>query len=379
MKVIGLMSGTSIDGVDAALVEITGEGENIQVSLLAAQTYSYPQSLQTEIFALCHGKPLTMAEFCEVDDAIALHFSQCAQKLEKTTNLSAELIASHGQTVFHRPPKTTLGYSLQLGRGAIIAQVTQRPTVSNFRAADIAQNGQGAPLVPKVDACLLAHPTLTRCVQNIGGISNVTYLPPRNEPHWQKEVWGWDNGPGNSLLDLAVQRLTNGEKSYDEGGEWAAQGTPHQGLVTQWLEAEFFQQPPPKSTGRELFGESYLEQIWENFETNHLSPADRLATLTELTVCAIKKDYQTFLPFLPDEILLCGGGSHNNYLRQRLQHHFPNIAVKTTTEVGLDSQFKEAIAFAILGYWRYADHFPGNLPQVTGAKRAIELGEINLP
>jgi anhydro-N-acetylmuramic acid kinase len=289
------------------------------------------------------------------------------------------LIGSHGQTVFHRPPQTSLGYSLQLGRGALIAHLSQRPTVSNFRAGDIAQNGQGAPLVPKVDACLLSHPTQTRCIQNIGGISNVTYLPPRSQPNWEEKIWGWDNGPGNSLLDLAVQRLSNGEKRYDKGGQWAAQGTPHQTLLREWLQADFFQQPPPKSTGRELFGVAYFERVWQQAQTNHLSAADLLATLTELTVSAIARDYQTFLPQLPDTLLLCGGGSRNQYLQQRLQQQLPEVEITTTDTVGLDSHAKEAIAFAVLAYWRYCDQFPGNLPQVTGAKKAVLLGELSLP
>ncbi len=379
MKVIGLMSGTSVDGVDAALVEITGHRENINVTLLAAETYPYPESLQGEILAVCGGKALSMAEFCQLDDAIAQHFTQCAQQLETATAISAELIGSHGQTVFHRPPQNSLGYSLQLGRGAMIAHLSQRPTVSNFRAADIAQNGHGAPLVPKVDACLLSHPTQVRCVQNIGGISNVTYLPPRSQSNWEDKILGWDNGPGNSLLDLAVQRLTNGEKRYDDQGQWAAQGTPHSELLQAWLEADFFQQPPPKSTGRELFGEAYFDQLWQQAQDYNLSPADFLATLTELTVSAIAQDYQTFLPQLPDTILLCGGGSCNQYLQQRLQQKLPSIEITTTDVVGLDSHAKEAIAFAVLAYWRYWDQFPGNLPQVTGAQKTALLGEIALP
>lgn len=379
MKVIGLISGTSVDGVDVALVEITGTKQDVAVELLAGETYPYPEQLRQEILRVCGGKSVTIEQFCNLDDTIAHFFTECAQKLEKTTNITADLIASHGQTVFHRPPKNTLGYSVQWGRGEIIAHLSQRPTVSDFRAADIAQNGQGAPLVCKVDACLLSHPTLTTCVQNIGGISNVTYLPPRNEENWETKVCGWDNGPGNSLLDLAVQRLSKGEKRYDEGGKWAAQGTPQREIVQKWLEEDFFQQPPPKSTGRELFGETYLNDAWETAQAHDLNDADFLASLTELTVASIAQDYHTFLPRLPDRILLCGGGSQNRYLRQQLRKYFPEIELKTTDEVGLDSNFKEAIAFAVLGYWRYYDHFPGNLPQVTGAKQPIELGVIDLP
>jgi len=379
MKVIGLMSGTSVDGVDTALVEITGKQQNLQVESLAAETYPYPEALQKQILAVCKGKAITMEQFCQLDDAIAQQFSESAQALEKRSHQTAELIGSHGQTVFHRPPKETLGYSLQLGRGAMLAYTTQRPIVSNFRAADIAEGGQGAPLVPKVDACLLSHPQLTRCVQNIGGISNVTYLPPCSQPHWENDVYGWDNGPGNSLLDLAVQRLTNGEQPYDQNGEWAAQGSPHQELLQQWLADQFFQQPPPKSTGRELFGKAYLDRAWQQAQQYHLSPADFLATLTELTVIAISQDYHRFLPSLPDTVFLCGGGSCNPYLRQRLQYHLPNMTIQTTDEVGSDSNFKEAIAFAVLAYWRYCDHYPSNLPQVTGAKQSTMLGEIHVP
>ena len=379
MKVIGLMSGTSVDGVDAALVEITGQGATIEVTLIAAETYPYPEALQAEILAVCGGKALSMAQFCQLDDTIAQYFTQCAQQLETTTGTTAALIGSHGQTVFHRPPQATLGYSLQLGRGALIAHLSQRPTVSNFRAGDIAQNGQGAPLVPKVDACLLSHPTETRCIQNIGGISNVTYLPPRSQPNWEDKIWGWDNGPGNSLLDLAVQRLSNGEKRYDAGGQWAARGTPHPQLLAEWLQEAFFQEPPPKSTGREQFGAAYFEQVWQQAQTYHLSAEDFLATLTELTVSAIAQDYQTFLPQRPDTLLLCGGGSRNNYLQQRLQKQLPQVEITTTDAVGLDSHAKEAIAFAVLAYWRYYDQLPGNLPQVTGAKKAALLGEVSLP
>ena len=379
MKVMGLMSGTSVDGVDVALVELTGEKDKLQVKLLAGETYPYPEALQGQILAVSSGSPLTMEAFCELDDAIAQHFAQCAQTLENHTHITAELIGSHGQTVFHRPPQHSLGYSVQLGRGAMIAHCTQRPTVTNFRAADIAQGGQGAPLVPQVDACLLSHPHFSRCVQNIGGISNVTYLPPRNQSHWESKILGWDNGPGNSLLDLAVQKLTAGKHRYDDKGEWAAQGSPCLELVQNWLQQDFFQQSPPKSTGRELFGEAYLKQTWEDANAYHLSEADFLASLTELTASAIAQDYQQFLPTLPDAMLLCGGGSRNSYLRERLQAKLPQVTIQTTDDMGLNSDFKEAIAFAVLAYWRYQNQDSGNLPQVTGAKRPIILGELQIP
>ena len=271
-----------------------------------------------------------------------------------------------------------LGYSLQIGRGAVIAQITGIPTVANFRAADIAAGGQGAPLVPKVDAYLLSDPQESRCIQNIGGIGNVAYLPPRLKPSWEQQIRGWDTGPGNTLLDLAVQHLTNGAKTYDQDGNWAATGKPCLELVEHWLNEDFFEQLPPKSTGRELFGSQYLHQCLADAEPYHLSPADLLATLTELTVASIVKEYSTFLPHLPDRVLLCGGGSRNLYLKRRLQIHLQPVPVLTTDVVGLSADFKEAIAFAVLAYWRTLG-IPGNLPQVTGAHVEVLLGDVYLP
>jgi anhydro-N-acetylmuramic acid kinase len=389
MKVIGLISGTSVDGIDAALVEITGQGLDLQAQLLAGATYPYPKELREEILAVCAEKALSVAELAQLDDAIATCFALAAESIQ-SGNLQGKLIGSHGQTVYHRPPfwetdnkeaeaKLQLGYSLQLGRGAVIANLTGIPTVSNFRTADLAAGGQGAPLVAKVDACLLAHPTKFRAIQNLGGIGNVTYLPPRHQPNWEQQICGWDTGPGNALLDLAVEQLTDGRQTYDLDGNWASQGNPSHQLVQEWLQQDFFQESPPKSTGRELFGEAYLRKCWQMAQREQLSSADWLATLTELTVASIVHSYRHFLPQMPDEVLLCGGGSRNLYLRQRLQVELTSAQVLTTDEVGVDGDFKEAIAFAVLAYWRFQCSFPGNLPQVTGAKKSMLLGEINLP
>lgn len=395
--VIGLISGTSVDGIDAALVNITGRNEDLKVELLAGATYPYAAELRSQILAVCGGAAITVAQLAELDDAIASSFAQAAQNIQ-TAHPPAQLIGSHGQTVYHRPPggagkrqeargergvssallpltsRLSLGYSLQLGRGSVIAQLTGTPTVSNFRVADIAVGGEGAPLVSKVDAYLLSHPQESRCVQNIGGIGNLTYLPARNYPNWEEKIRGWDTGPGNTLLDLAVQQLTDGAQTYDRNGEWAASGTPCDQLIEQWLSQDFFHLPPPKSTGRELFGWEYLQQCLKDAEEYQLSSADLLATLTELTVASIVYSYRTFLPHMPQKVLLCGGGCRNLYLKQRLQMLL-ELPVLTTDEVGLSADFKEAIAFAILAYWRQQG-IPGNLPSVTGARQAVLLGEI---
>ncbi len=398
-RVIGLISGTSVDGIDAALVEITGTDDDLKVELLSGETYPYPTQLRAQILEVCSGASLSMAELAELDHAIALQFARSAQAIQKN-HPSATLIGSHGQTVYHQPPLRShqarakeqevrgedgnspashlpLGYTLQLGRGEVIAQVTGIKTISNFRVADIAMGGEGAPLVSRVDAYLLASPTHHRCIQNIGGISNLTYLPPR-QGNWLDRIYGWDTGPGNSLLDLAVNHFTNGSQTYDQNGTWARQGTVCSELLQQWLEQDFFQIAPPKSTGRELFGWEYTQQCLVQSQAYHLTPADLLATLTEFTVASIVDSYRRFLPLMPDEVLLCGGGSRNLYLKERLQVRMGSAVVHTTDEVGLSGDFKEAIAFAVLAYWRNLG-IPGNLPQVTGAKAAVTLGNIHLP
>lgn len=381
MIVIGLMSGTSVDGIDAALVDISGTEEDLTVKLLAGATFPYPEALRSQILAICGGKALNIAELATLDDAIALEFAQAAQQIQASAP-TASLIGSHGQTIFHRPPtknqgqdQVQLGYSYQIGRGELIAHLTGLKTISNFRVADIAAGGEGAPLVSKIDLCLLSHPTKTRVVQNLGGIGNVTYLPPKTGAA-DAQIFGWDTGPGNALLDLAVARLSNGTKSYDQDGQWAAQGKPNQQLVTQWLQQDFFHQPPPKSTGRELFGTDYLAQCWQGMDELGLGASDRLATLTELTIASMVHSYRQFLPQMPEEILLCGGGSRNSYLRQRLQAELTSTHIGTTDEVGIDADFKEAIAFAVLACWRVLG-IPGNLPQVTGAFQPVLLGEVH--
>lgn len=379
--VIGLISGTSVDGIDAALVDISGTDLDLKIELLAGETYPYPAELRERILAVCAGVAISMAELAELDDAIALAFAQAAQNIQNGHE-PASLIGSHGQTVYHRPPiasllptSHSLGYSLQLGRGAVIAHLTGITTISNFRAADIAAGGQGAPLVPRVDAYLLSHPQEGRCIQNIGGIGNLAYIPPRRD-NWLEKILGWDTGPGNSLLDLAVEHLTAGAKRYDENGNWAASGTPCHSLVEQWLNQDYFHLPPPKSTGRELFGVAYLHQCLKDAEIYQLSSADLLATLTELTAASIVHNYRTFLPQMPQQVFLCGGGSRNLYLKHRLQILLQSIPVLTTHEVGLSADFKEAIAFAVLAYWRNLG-IPGNLPAATGASQEVLLGEIH--
>jgi anhydro-N-acetylmuramic acid kinase len=380
-RIIGLMSGTSVDGIDAVLVDVSGAERDLKVDLIASQTYAYRPELRQQILEVCAGAPLSVETLMGLDDAIAQSFAEAAISIQSGQSSKATLIGSHGQTVFHRPPQADqLGCSLQLGRGEVIAHRTGIKTVCNFRAADIAAGGQGAPLVPKIDVCLLSHATLRRCVQNLGGIGNVAVLPPLNpETDLGANVKGWDTGPSNVLLDLAITRFTQGQQTYDAGGQWAAQGSICQPLVERWLQQPFFQQAPPKSTGRELFSPAYLEACLTDAQAYQLSEADMLATLTELTAASIVHSYRQVLDAMPDQVLLCGGGSRNTYLRGRIQTLLGEaIPVLTTDDVGLNADAKEAIAFAVLAHWRVLG-FPGNLPSATGAAQAVLLGELHAP
>mgnify|MGYP005847575969 CR=1 FL=1 len=373
MKILGMISGTSVDGIDLALIDLVEpSNQQIQIELLAAHTYPYPEQLRHEILQVCAAAPRTFSQIDQLDRAIAQTFAQAAQDLIKTSQLTPALIASHGQTLFHQPPTPTqLGTSWQLGKGELIAHHTNITTISNFRAADLALGGEGAPLVPIVDWLLLTDPHHHRCIQNIGGISNFTYLPANATAD---QVIGCDNAPGNVLIDLATQRFFN--QPYDRNGELASQGQIDQNLIQTWLQEPYLQLPPPKSTGRELFTPAYLNHLIS--QAPSLSPHDLLACLTEFTAQAIAQSYQRFLPQPPDQVYICGGGSRNLYLQTRLTSLLAPSQVFSTDTLNLDPNFKEAIAFAVLGYLRL-QHLPGNLPRVTGAKRATPLGEIHHP
>ncbi|MBE9157669.1 anhydro-N-acetylmuramic acid kinase [Nodosilinea sp. LEGE 06152] len=386
MRVIGLISGTSVDGIDAALVDVSGEGYELTLTLIDGLTWPYPAELQQQILALCSGEAVSLENLARLDDAVAHSFADAAQALMAQAG-PAELVASHGQTVFHRPVgrpalmhqgPIQLGYTLQLGRGAVLAQTLGLPTVSDFRQADIEAGGEGAPLAPVLDLCLLSHPTERRCVQNLGGIGNVAYLPPWDRQGKPPKVLGWDTGPANSLIDIAMHTLSEGTLTYDADGAWAAQGTPCLALVDDWLEHPYFLQPPPKSTGRELFGWEFFQRCHQAAQRQGLSAVDIIATLTEFTAASVAREYRAFLPALPDRVLVGGGGSHNPVLMARLQARLPECPVQTTDEVGLSASYKEAIAFAVLGYWQ-RQGFPGNLPTVTGASGPRVLGRLSDP
>lgn len=372
---VGLMCGTSADSIDAACVRIEGAPPMLRWELLSFAELELEEDLRKEIFAAFRPETGTVDRLCQLNFTLGEAFAKAALKAVGRAGLlpqQVDFIGSHGQTVWHIPPESGMGVpsTLQLGSPAVIAQRTGITVVSDFRARDMAAGGQGAPLVPFVDALLLTHPEKSRAVQNVGGIGNVTWLPAGG----RGEVFGFDTGPGNMLLDRAAEVLTGGRLRCDLDGRMALAGTVHWKLVEKWMAEEpYFAARPPKSTGRELFGVQRCEPYLREMEG--CSREDVLATLTAFTARSIGDSYRRFLPALPDEVLLCGGGARNPALRRLLAEELPSSRIGVTEDAGLPGDSKEAVAFAVLAY-ETMHHRPGNLPAATGASMPVVLGSI---
>ncbi len=377
MIVIGLMSGTSADGVDAAIVRLEGTPPALDWEVLGHTHRPLTLELRAELFACFTPETGSVDRLCRLNFALGKLFGATVLDAVKEAGLSTndiDLIGSHGQTLWHEPPKDEMGSTLQLGEPAIIVEMTGIPVVSNFRARDMAVGGQGAPLVPLTDWLLLSHPTRVRCAQNIGGIANVTFLPATDGSD-RDDVIAFDTGPGNMLIDEAARLATNGEWNYDHDGELASQGRVDNLLLAEWLQEPYFQIKPPRTTGRELFGAQRAARYWSQAVQHGLEPNDIVATLTMFTARSIEHAYRTYLPSLPDEIIVSGGGAKNKTLMKMLAEQLQSVPVKTSDEFGLGIEAKEAVAFAVLAYETWHKR-PGNLPSATGASRAVILGNI---
>lgn len=389
MIVIGLMSGTSADGFDAAVTRLEGSPPSLAWEVLGHSHRSFTPELRAEIFACFRPDSGSVDRLCRLNFTLGRAFGAAVLDAASDAGLTIDkidLIGSHGQTLWHEPPTDgESGSTLQLGEPAVIAQMTGVPVVSNFRTRDMAAGGQGAPLVPLADWLLLSHPTRTRAAQNIGGIANVTYLPATEEDK-EKDIPGghndskngvmaFDMGPGNMLIDEAARLATGGAWEYDHDGELASQGGVDESLLAEWLAEPYFQQKPPRTTGRELFGTQRAAEYWSQATRHGLSPADIVATLTALTARSIEHAYRTFLPTYPDEVIISGGGARNRTLMAMLVDRLAPARVSTSDEYGLGIEAKEAIAFAVLAYETWHKR-PGNIPAATNASRAVVLGSI---
>ena len=390
MIVIGLMSGTSADGIDVAIVRLEGAPPTLTWNLLAYAHRIFTPELRAEIFACFRPETGSVDRLCRLNFVLGEAFGNAVLESVHNAGLSMkeiDLIGSHGQTFWHEPPGgSASGSTLQLGEPAIIAEMTGVPVVSNYRTRDMAAGGQGAPLVPLADWVLLSHPTRIRTAQNIGGIANVTFLPPvyaKQEPSSQVNVrsdsahgiLAFDTGPGNMLIDEVVRLATDGAWNYDHNGALAAQGNVNESLLLEWMAEPFFQQPPPRTTGRELFGTQRAMEYWSKASQRGLSSGDIVTTLTALTARSIEHAYRNFLPAFPDEVIVSGGGASNYTLMAMLTERLRPARLTTSDEYGLSIEAKEAVAFAVLAYETWHRR-PGNIPTATGASRAVVLGNI---
>ncbi len=385
--VIGLISGTSADGVDATLVKIVGR-EPDRVETIAFTTKPYPTEIRETVLRVSHNGDVET--LCWLNFVLGEIFAEAALEVIKVAGVSAKrvsLIGSHGQTVRHLPPKPSSSVprpssrqvgTLQIASPAVIAFRTGIPVVSDFRTKDMAAGGQGAPLVPLVDWLLLRHSRKNRIALNIGGIANLTVLPAGARA---SDVVAFDSGPGNMLIDGAVRHFSGGQESFDRDGEWAKRGKVDKNLLRWLMRHPFLRQPPPKSTGREMFGESFLQRILERSKRLGLAPHDVVATLTAFTASSVADAIERFV--LPkvgsvDELIVSGGGANNPVLMAMLKERMPQISVHRSDEFGINADAKEAIAFAVLAH-RTVMGLAGNLPSATGAKMPVILGSITLP
>ncbi len=382
--VIGLMSGTSADGVDAALARISGCGQEIEAALVGFKKTRYEPGLRQRILALMSTQA-RVADVCRMNFAIGRLFAEAALDLVHRCGLQAgelDLIASHGQTICHLPPGGPLddlsgGSTLQIGEPAVIADMTGVTVVADFRPQDMAAGGQGAPLVPYADYALFRSPEKTRAVQNIGGIANVTLIPAGGSI---EEVIAFDTGPGNMIIDALVTALTRGEKTFDEDGALSALGRVEESLLSWLMGHEYVSRRPPKSTGREEFGAEFVGELLERAQAADVSAEDLLATAVAFTAASIASNYRDFLlvEHKIDEVILGGGGSYNATLRRMLQGRLPDIPIFLHEDLGIPGEAKEALAFAILGNETMLGQ-PANMPGATGARRPVILGKIVPP
>jgi anhydro-N-acetylmuramic acid kinase len=379
---IGLMSGTSADGVDAALVRIAAGAQTIRPQLEAFQTVPFPAGMREAILAASEASTGTVERLCRLNVALGEVFAEAAVAVASQARVGLEaidLIGSHGQTVHHLPqPVCMHGYvvrsTLQLGEPSVIAERTGIMTVADFRPRDLAAGGEGAPLAPYAHHLLFSDPQRERLVHNIGGISNVTLLPAGGTLN---DVLAFDTGPGNMPIDGLVSRLSGGRETFDRDGRRARRGRVHQGLIDEWLAHPFLHSPPPKSTGREVFGNVFLEQACAQAGALGLTDDDLVATLTAFTAASIVEAYRAFiLPAHPRiESILCGGGSHNQTLTGWLQAALPAVSWRSCDEFGLSADALESVSFALLAYETIRGRAT-NVPAATGARRAAILGKV---
>ena len=378
MLAVGLMSGTSLDGVDTVLCEISGQDESTKVKQLYFKTYDIPESLRTKIRKCCSRELIPVDLICSLNFELGYLFADAVKSLCKDANVKLEdlsFIASHGQTIFHipKPYDDYVPSTLQIGEAAIIANECKTKVISNFRVMDMAVGGEGAPLVPYSETLLYSEENQAVALQNIGGIGNVTVLPKKGDT---KKVIAFDTGPGNMMIDEAVRTFYG--KKYDTDGYYARQGNLIPSLAAELKEHPYFNLEIPKTTGREMFGEHFTKSILEKYHS--CEPNDLIHTFTWFTAYSIAYHYKKYLisEYGLKKCIIGGGGAYNSYLLELIRNEISELTVMTQEEHGFSSEAKEALAFVILGNQTYHGS-PSNVPSATGAKKSVILGQITYP
>jgi anhydro-N-acetylmuramic acid kinase len=378
---IGLMSGTSVDGIDAVLIEIEGNGINTKYKQLGFITFDYSEEESQKLLKLAEGIQGGSKELLQMDVFLGRKFAQAALFLCKKYSIPVEkidFIGTSGHTFYHLPnPTVYLGQkvsgTLQLGDPSYLNEAFNCPVVSDFRVRDMAAGGQGAPLVPYTEFILFRSEEKTVALQNIGGIGNITILPKACR---RNEVIAFDTGPGNMVIDNIVKIYTHGKLSYDKDGLIARKGKIDYYLLSILLDDDYLKKDLPKSTGREKYNHKYIENIINIAKERHISDEDVIYTVTYFTAKTIEIGINTFSKTTPEQLIIGGGGSHNLVLLEILKNLLPSIQVVTNEEIGLDSDSKEAVAFAILAN-ETLNGICNNLVSVTGAKHPVIMGKIS--
>ena len=377
--VAGIMSGTSLDGVDVAIARLIGHGASMEVTQVGFVTTPYRVSLRALLMEAATSEAFSVTQLSQLNVRVALAYARCVRKAMKATGVNAlDLVGSHGQTIRHVPVAVpcagrAVASTLQIGDPSVLANLLRVPVVGDFRMADMALGGQGAPLVPYFDYVTLRDVAQTRGLLNVGGIANLTVLPAGCAI---EDVYGFDAGCGNMVLDALAERLL--DAPYDPGGQTAAQGQPSERVLGEMLRDPFLARRPPRSTGRTWYGPAYVERFLAACSGH--STADILATATALTARSVQHSYHTFVqPLHPfDVLIVSGGGRHNRTLMRMLQACFAPVRVIASDAMGVDSDAKEALCFAVLAH-EAMDGICASMPGATGAHRPTILGKICLP
>ncbi len=381
MIVAGVMSGTSADGIDVAVVRIPPAGKWPKVKLLAHEAFPYPAALRRKVLAAMNAVSISTAELARLNWRLGLAYAEAVAATAKKHRVKLELVGCHGQTLYHQARAENyagrnFACTWQLGEAAAIAAAVGTPVVSNFRPADMVSGGQGAPLVPLLDHFQFADPKRGRVLQNIGGIANLTAIPAGG---YGKQVIAFDTGPGNMVIDALAHELFG--KKYDRNGAIAARGAVLTQVLERMLKESYFRQKPPRTAGREQYGREYAVRFLEECRKHSKNPADALATATALTADSSAESYAQFvrrrMRGKPVDYIVSGGGARNATLMAMLSRRLEPMgcSLQTSEAFGMPAEAKEAAAFALLA-WMTWHHLPGNVPSATGAKRPVILGQV---